>query len=1182
MTPTRLCLRNLAYHWRGNLAVFLGVVVGSTVLTGALLVGDSLRGSLRDLAQARLGWVEQVLVAPRFFRQALAEELASGSDRVCPIILLQGTAEAGKARAGGVTILGIDDRFWGNDKGPFSDASTAAFAWLNTTLAQDLGARDGTTVTLHLQKPSLVPRETLLAHRDDRAVVDDWQLPVRRVLMPTDFGDRFSLRPEVRAPRIAFVPLGALQARLSQADRCNAVLAAGNAADLNSRLREHLDLPDWGLKLVGPAARARELFDKLHGKKGQPLKRSQWRGRMAESVVKAVNPEGKDTISLADLSEYFDRAHPYVSLESTNLFLEPYLASKALKAVDGLDLRAAPTLVYLANSIAVGGESIPYSVVAALDPAAAPPLGPFLPRGVRTLGDDEIMLTDWKESPLPRKPGEKVTLGYFPPEHHGDVQERTATFRLAGFVPMTGAAADPDLTPEFPGITDKLSITEWRPPFPYDNSRIKPRDEQYWREYRTTPKAYVTLRKGQELWGSRFGSITSIRLGRTNKSSDLDTEEAAYRRRLRETLSPEAGGFVFNSVKADALQAAGGATDFGQLFLGFSFFLISAALLLVGLLFRLNLDRRAAELGTLTAMGYRRRTMRRLLLGEGAIVAGVGTVVGAAVGAIYAGLLLQLLEALWPGGALRSFLRPHLGAVSLAIGAGGGFLVSLLTIAWAVRALGKVPPRALLAGQTTGETDIVARPRRRTVWWVAGLALCGAIALLAVSGSVHDHEMRAMTFFGSGSLVLTACLCALAGWMRSSRTASVEGHGVWAIARLGMRNAARHPLRSMLTAGLLAAAAFLLVAVEAFRKNAVGDAAHAAGGYTLIAESDLPLFLDLNTADGRRQVLDKMVPIYREALHGDNAAAEARVRQAADMLDQTEVVAFRVHAGDDVSCLNLYRPTRPRVLGVPDALINKDGFAFAATEAQDNAQRANPWLILRREGPEVPAFGEKNTVQWMLKSDLGGTVLIAPDADVHIAGLLQDSVFQSSVLISERRFLELFPAQEGYSTFLIRAPAGKQEQVKQLLETALADRGFEATPVAQRLEGYLAVENTYLSTFQALGGLGMILGALGLAVVLLRGVWERRGELALLRALGYRRRALGWLVLAENAFLLVVGLAAGTSSALAAVAPHLAGGAPWAALAILLTVVLAVGLVSGAAATAAALRAPLVLALRRE
>src|SRR5437588_4319736 len=101
MTSGRLVLRNLFYHWRGNLAVFLGVVVGTAVLTGALLVGDSLRGSLRRLTLERLGWVDQALVGPRFFRARLADGLPA--ERVAPAILLQATAD----RPGGGAVRSV-------------------------------------------------------------------------------------------------------------------------------------------------------------------------------------------------------------------------------------------------------------------------------------------------------------------------------------------------------------------------------------------------------------------------------------------------------------------------------------------------------------------------------------------------------------------------------------------------------------------------------------------------------------------------------------------------------------------------------------------------------------------------------------------------------------------------------------------------------------------------------------------------------------------------------------------------------------------------------------------------------------------------------------------------------------------------------------------------------------------
>ena len=115
MTWSRLLLRNLFYHWRGNLAVLLGAAVGTAVLTGALLVGDSLRGSLREQALDQLGWVDNALVAGRFFRAELADEL--DLNRVSPAILLRGAATKGtgagsSVNAGRVTILGVDSRFW--------------------------------------------------------------------------------------------------------------------------------------------------------------------------------------------------------------------------------------------------------------------------------------------------------------------------------------------------------------------------------------------------------------------------------------------------------------------------------------------------------------------------------------------------------------------------------------------------------------------------------------------------------------------------------------------------------------------------------------------------------------------------------------------------------------------------------------------------------------------------------------------------------------------------------------------------------------------------------------------------------------------------------------------------------------------------------------------------------------
>src|SRR5581483_10827822 len=201
MTLKRLRLRNLLFHWRGNLAVFLGVVVGTTVLTGALLVGDSLRGSLRERTLHQLGWVEEALIAPRFFRQALADDLAlsGAAEGICPAILLQGTIvvrskgteDTIRRQMGGITVLGVDSDFWyifGEDKEPVEGDSVV----LNSVLGNQLGVSPGDTVSLRLQKPSAIPRETLLGRHDDKSVIDEWPLTVGKVLSAEDAADPFS------------------------------------------------------------------------------------------------------------------------------------------------------------------------------------------------------------------------------------------------------------------------------------------------------------------------------------------------------------------------------------------------------------------------------------------------------------------------------------------------------------------------------------------------------------------------------------------------------------------------------------------------------------------------------------------------------------------------------------------------------------------------------------------------------------------------------------------------------------------------------------------------------------------------------------------------------------------------------------------------------------------------------
>ena len=376
----------------------------------------------------------------------------------------------------------------------------------------------------------------------------------------------------------------------------------------------------------------------------------------------------------------------------------------------------------------------------------------------------------------------------------------------------------------------------------------------------------------------------------------------------------------------------------------------------------------------------------------------------------------------------------------------------------------------------------------------------------------------------------------------------------------------------MLCIALIAFATFVIVAVEAFKRDesaALVDRRSGGGGYPLLVETLLPVVHDLNDASGR----DAM-----------NLPADGE-------LQGVRFDRFRVRPGEDASCLNLYQPKNPRIIAATQDFINSGRFAFHSSMAETPEERNNPWLLLNRqlEDGVVPVITDANSMTYVLHMKLGDEFVLPGSSErpirLRLVAALSDSIFQGELVMSEQPFVRLFPEWEGYRFFLADAPAAKAPAVTDLLESRLSDFGVDVASTAERLAGFHRVEYTYLSTFQMLGGLGLVLGTLGLGAILLRNVLERRRELAVLRALGYTRRDFLTMVVAENVFLLVAGLVIGTFCALVAIAPMFldrGGRLPIDTLALLLAGVLGTGLLASLGATAAALRSPLLSALRAE
>jgi putative ABC transport system permease protein len=1118
MNQTRLLLRSLTYYWRTNLAIIAGVATAVAVLSGALMVGQSVRGSLRKLLYERIGATDTIIAADRFFGERLTNAFASAGERCSPIIYIKGVAvhEQSNVRVHDVNIYGVDERFWNFHGEANQETPIGRSALVGKTLAQQLGASPGDALLLRVETRPGVPSEWLYGRRDDLGKT--LRLTCRSIL-PNDKLGEFALRPSQGNVYSIFLPLKQLQKDLGQPARINTILFAQNRQRngtklLGEILKRNIDLQDLGLKL-------RSL------------------------------PSGDG-----------------FSLESNRIILENSIARSISDSAAEAGFKISPIYTYLANAIRGNNREIPYSVITAAD------IGQNALKSIRKVENpasatsiDSIWLTDWACRDLGVVQGDPVEIDYYVWLEEGKLITRTARFRLSAIVPMTGVV-DTTLAPEIPGVTDARSINAWDPPFPLDLSRIRNKDEEYWNQHKAAPKAFISLAKGQELWHTRFGQLTSIRAS-TPSGADLNSLEPVFLRSLSKRLDPEQSGFSITPIREQGLTAAQGSTDFGEYFVYFSSFLIAAAILLALLFFKLMIEQRIQEIGLLRAAGFSLKDLRRIFLREGLILSIAGSILGLLGSLVYGWLMIFGLRTLWMDAVGTQRIEFYVSWSSFGIGVASGVFVSLATIAWTLRNLNCNSPRLAMAGVI--ESAPIGKRRIRWLSVVSGLSLLSSLSLIAssVAGKIPQLE----GFFGAGFMLLAAFLGASGLYLRRARPHPIRGSGFPACLRLAIRNAAHRPGRSLVCAALIASATFIIVSMEAFRQdsqNIPSSAQSGTGGYPLIAESALPIIHNLNSAEGR------------EALG---------VSPEIPNITKTRFVSFRERPGDDASCLNLYKSQTPTILGASASFLLEGRFSFQTSLASSPKQKINPWLLLESplQDGAIPAIADANTIQYSLHLSVGKEMAIRGSGGksirLRLVAALKDSILQGKLLISEANFIRIFPEQEGRRFFLMDLPHERAAQAIKPLREALSDWGFNIELSSERLSAYHRVENAYLSTFQSLGALGLILGTIGLAAVLLRNVFERRREIALLRATGYRSRILAGIILAENAILIIWGLSAGAVSALLAVAPAMiARGSsfPVAMIVQVLLAVLLIGLVASFVAVIAAFRSPLITALHSE
>jgi ABC-type antimicrobial peptide transport system permease subunit len=830
-----------------------------------------------------------------------------------------------------------------------------------------------------------------------------------------------------------------------------------------------------------------------------------------------------------------------IELSSPRIFLDEALGQSANRAGS----QGYPVFSYFVNELRTGDRAVPYSMITSVGPESGLAFA-------AALKDDHIVINEWLANALNADEGSQIKLTYYKPASASTLIEETATFTVAHVAPMMGMFADATLMPAFPGLADAESCRDWDAGIPIDLSKITDRDEAYWDKYKGSPKALVSLKTAQKLWSNRFGGLTAVRWpAGTNTIESLNAE-------LMQKVDPAALGFALKDVRTAADAQSAGSSDFAGLFAGLSMFLILSAAILLALVFVFYIESRSAQVGLLLAVGWDRTRAGLFFVTEGAILAAIGCAAGTVFSILYTrGLIAGLNNSSWTRALASLELVSHATLATLVKGFGVSFVICLGAMLCAVVSRLRRSVHNLLTGTAKLEFAPIFRWKRTVVLAVtftaAGMVLPFASKFIGLSAA----------FFLSGVLLLSG-LCLFAAvvfkWLRGQ-----SGSFATSQTALAIKNISRRTGRSLAVLITAACGVFLVIGVGANHKSPADplDRASGTGGFTLVAQSTLPL------------------------TESPSLAADEGLRMPG--FAAADVVPLKLYQQDEASCLNLNRVQQPTLIGVdPQQLSKRQAFAFQSALKRGELDN---WNLLTGEPGEtvIPVIGDYATLYWALGKNIGDTLEYDTETGgrvvLRVVGVLKDSLLQGRLFVSQESFERMFPSVDGYQLFLIDGDLPNAHIQAQQLSRRYRDAGLEVITAAQKLASFHEVENTYLKIFLGLGGLGLVLGSAGLGLVLVLNVLDRRGEMAMMQAMGFRTQDLRFMLFIEHGILLVLGIFCGMLPAMIAVLPSLwMQGRPLAlpAVAALSAVLLAAGAVWIRMAVEAVLRMNFLDVLRNE
>ena len=1010
----------------------VAVAISTAVMVGAMLVGHSMRASLQQSTDSRLGQVQASLSAgDRFLGHDLVKRFQTKYRNMAGMIQLPGTLRNQETGRGlnRVTVNAVDRDFWSMSLGStkYSEEDIA----INSTLAKRLNLNVGDLILLKLSTNPMA--DSVMSQSETE--LEALELKVTRILTSEDFGE-FNLAVNQLPPYNLFLSLQLVQEMLEKEGRINLVLSGEQVAleELQKELKNQLNLDDLELRL--------------------------------EKVGKVTE------------------------LRSTRIFLE--------EAISDLMPETSETklFTYLVNSVRKGELQTPYPLVMGSSSSEF------------SLKPNEIILTDWMANDLQAQVGDQVQLNFYVLNDQNQLRGEQHDFMVRSILPVSSQKLDPKMMPDYPGLKDSEHCRDWNVGFEIDLEKIRDKDEKYWDTYKGRPKAIIAYDTAKSLWRNRYGDKTALRY---SSQSDQNLKQT-----LENVLKPEHFGLFFMPNAQMSQQALAGSMDFSSLFMGFSCFICIAVLTLTHMLFKFLLEERKEQYHLLSALGFDYAFMRKQFVLEFLLISIPGSIVGIVFGVIYSGFLIDQLNSNWKDAIGDWDLFVEFDTIAVSQGVLIGVCLCLCILGISLK---------LLKRHVKEFSEPVLISYRQTKVWHTWLRWSSFTMSIFIGSRLFlmSHRAPKLEFFLFGALLLLTTLMFCLRLLSKQSTKSPQKFSRWSFIFSQM---SRRRGRSLAVMSMLSCGAFMMISLEVFRMAPDVDTQKhesGSGGYQLLLDLTRPLDRDLNLVETQKRfALDP------------------------DLLSQAEFASLRVSPGEDASCLNLNRAQRPNLIGIPtENFAEQQRFSFAA-QASDS--EISPWLQLKQDMGQgkIPIIGDQNALLYSLGKGLGDVIEIVDERGVKlelvVVGGIQNSIFQSSLLMDEEQLLKYFPSISGFKNVLVHCDEELEAKIQVELNEGLESLGADVVSTQSKMMSYNRVQNSYISIFQTLGLLGLVLGCSGLCLVVIRNINDREKDFLIFSALGQTLKRMQWDLLKEHMSLFIAGIFFGFLSGLLATWPILQSG----------------------------------------